>query len=267
MLFFMGIVSYISPIVVTAQETQELVQEQENDALNEQAQYIVTARDFMETVAARYGQMDDLQSLLIITHNGEVAYCEIYIKPPTKLHIAYRKPQGQIINSDGEDFYVYLPTENVVLHQKRSETQSSAGTFVTRTGLDILLKNYSVSYFDTPEYVALENDKEVISRANTLFSRRTSFEERKVVKIRLRRKSSVQSFRDIVLSIGRDNLIYRVEAVTFNNENIQFDFINIFVNEGIPDSTFVFEAPATAPVIDNLFYKESEIKEEVVNNE
>ena len=129
------------------------------------------------------------------------------------MHIAYRQPQGQIINSDGEDFYVYIPTENIVLYQKRSQTQSSAGTFVTRTGLDILLKNYSISYFNTPEYVPLENDKNIINRANTLFSLVEHISKNaKIVKIRLRRKSSTQSFREIVLSIGIDNLIYRVEA-------------------------------------------------------
>ena len=266
-ILFISIVLFIFtniPIAI-AQNTQELVQEQQTN--NDENQYIVTASDFMNTVADHYGNIKDLQALLIITYNDKTDYCEIYIKPPTKMHIAYRQPQGQIINSDGEDFYVYIPTENIVLYQKRSQTQSSAGTFVTRTGLDILLKNYSVSYFNTPEYVPLENDKNIINRANTLFSRRTNIKERKIVKIRLRRKSSTQSFREIVLSIGIDNLIYRVEAVTFNNENIQFDFINIFMNEGIPDTVFKFEAPATAPVINNLFYKENETKKDVASNE
>ena len=39
------------------------------------------------------------------------------------------------------------------------------------------------------------------------------------------------------------------------------------MNEGIPDTVFKFEAPATAPVIDNLFYKENEAKKDVASNE
>ncbi len=218
--------------------------------------YIITALEFMESVSARYGEMNDFQSLLVITRNGVREYSELYVKPPTKFRIVFQKPEGQVISSDGEDFYVFLPEENVVLHQKRSQTSGSAGTFVTRTGLDLLLKNYTVSYVDNADFTRIEDEERP---TNGRFTQAST----KLVQIRLRRKSSTQSFQEIILSIGEDKLIQIVEANTYNNEKLRFDFIKIFINEGIPDSKFDFEVPATAPVIDDLFFKETKETEGV----
>ena len=64
-ILFISIVLFIFtniPIAI-AQNTQELVQEQQTN--NDENQYIVTASDFMNTVADHYGNIKDLQALLI----------------------------------------------------------------------------------------------------------------------------------------------------------------------------------------------------------
>lgn len=259
-LCFLGIVSFFSLMELHAQQEQvteeqtETEQEEEGDK-----NYIITASEFMRTVADHYGKMNDLQALLVITRGSVKEYSELYVKPPTKMLIAYKKPAGQVISSNGEDFYVYLPNENIVLHQKRGTDLGSAGTFVTRSGLDILLRNYSISYVDSPYFVPLDTE----GNDGFLSSLRKTEEKRQdVVQIRLRRRSSTQSFKEIILNVGRDNLIHRVSARTFSNQRIQFDFMDMLINEGIPDSKFDFDPPPTAPVIDNLFYKETAVSKD-----
>ena len=68
-------------------------------------------------------------------------------------------------------------------------------------------------------------------------------------------RTTEQGFRQIEMSVGKDNLIRRMKALTPEMEEIQFDFINIMVNQNIPDVRFEFEAPASAYEINNFLFE------------
>ena len=147
-----------------------------------------------------------------------------------------------------KSLYIYIPDQNVVLQQtKREISDSSAGSFVTKNGIDLLVKNYLVSYVDKPEYQPLEDDLSI-----------------NVIKLKLVWENTAQNFRELILFIGEDNLIYYVEGETYNRVRVSFLFSNIVTNEGIPDSRFDYDPPPTAHVVENFLFSDIAVEEEVV---
>ena len=57
------------------------------------------------------------------------------------------------------------------------------------------------------------------------------------------------------MSIGKDNMIRRMKAVTPEMEEVQFDFTDIVINQNIPDVRFEYEAPASAYEIKNFLFE------------
>jgi outer membrane lipoprotein-sorting protein len=80
-----------------------------------------------------------------------------------------------------------------------------------------------------------------------------------VVKLRLTRRSVVEGFREIVLSIDPETLlIRRIEGRTIADALVRFDFSNIKTNLGIPEGRFIYDSPASANVYNNFMFKETE---------
>lgn len=200
---------------------------------------IETAQSFMQRVAKMYATFQDFQADIIIKKEKTKSIGTLFSKSHNKLRINFSQPYNQVIISDGELFNIYVPSQNIVLQQK-TRKQISSGSFITATGLDQLLKNYIASYLEKPKFTALDNSSNI-----------------SVMKIRMKWRSSSQSFRELILSIGKDLLIYRVKAITHTGETLQFDFSNIKPNEGIPDARFDYTPPATAHVVENFLFEGS----------
>ena len=99
---------------------------------------------------------------------------------------------------------------------------------------------YSVAYESGQEAVQLEEGS-----------------DEQVIKLVLSRKSSSEGFRIIRLSINPDTkLIRRVEATTTKNEIFIFDFTDYALNQGIPDTRFVYDSPSSANNYNNFLYSE-----------
>ncbi len=199
---------------------------------------IETADNFMEKVSKKYSEFKDFQANINIFKQQEKSKGVLYSKPPNKLRINFTVPLGQIISSDGEDFYVYIPQQNVVLYQKKNKG-TSTGSFVSSSGLNLLLTKYIVSYEDKPRFVSVKIGLQMMP----------------VMKIKLQWRSPSQSFREMILFIGRDLLLYRVDAITYNRTNVKFVFSNIQVNKGIPDARFVYDPPATAHLVEDFLFE------------
>lgn len=200
-----------------------------------------TAEDFLSRVAETYATFADFQANLFITQGNETSEGVLYSKDGNKVRINFSRPAEQVMVSDGTDFYIYIPAQNTALYQRRAST-TAAGSFTSKTGLDQLRSKYFASYADKPYFVPMDG-------ANP---------PRQVMQIRMRWRSPSQSFRELVLSIGRDFLIYRVDAVTYNRQSLRFDFSNIQVNKGIPDNRFTYDPPATATVVENFLFEGSQ---------
>ena len=78
-----------------------------------------------------------------------------------------------------------------------------------------------------------------------------------VIKLLLSRKTNSEGFRTIKLSINPDTkLIRRIEATSVNNENFVFNFTNYALNQNIPDTRFLYDAPSSANTYNNFLYTE-----------
>ncbi len=214
-----------------------------SDATNQE--YIITATDLLLEISRDYATIRDIQSDLTIIQDSQESKAKFYLKKPDFLRIQYESPARQVIVSDGELYQIYIPQQNVVLSQKKN-TQASAGAtadlgdtgtignILNEEGLLQLRRNYFSSFVDTPTYKRVEGILQP------------------VIGIKLTWKYSTQSFREIVLYVGRDNIIYRVEGLTYNSSSVTFSFDNIKINEGIPSTIFVYDPPPSASVIENF---------------
>lgn len=207
------------------------------------AQELVTAVSFFERISGQYGDVFDYEAEIAITQGtGDSAVTSsgvIYYKSPNLLRIDFTEPEEQVISVTGEDLMIYLPSQVVVMTQKlKRHTDASLAAMVSSQGLDLLKKGYSIGYLDGPDPVPLDEE------SNEL-----------VTKLMLEWRTTEQGFRQIEMSIGKDNMIRRMKAVTPEMEEVQFDFTGIETNQNIPDIRFDYEAPASAYEIKNFLFE------------
>ncbi|MDC7226324.1 MAG: outer-membrane lipoprotein carrier protein LolA [Spirochaetales bacterium] len=207
------------------------------------AQEIVTAVSFFENISTYYGDVFDYEAEISITQgtgaDASVSSGVIYYKSPNLLRIDFTEPNEQVICATGSDLLIYLPKQVVVMTQKlKRHSDATLATMASSQGLDLLEKGYSISYLDGPDPVPLEEG------SNEL-----------VTKLKLEWRTTEQGFRQIEMSIGKDNLIRRMKAVTPEMEEVQFDFVGIEINQNIPDIRFEYEVPASAYEIKNFLFE------------
>ena len=108
-------------------------------------------------------------------------------------------------------------------------------------GLHFMENNYAVRYLEGPDPVPLEEDS-----------------EEEVVKLTLEPRSATEGFRQLVLSIDKGNLIRQIKAVTLDYDELTLDFLDIRLNQNIPEQRFVYDAPPYANVFNNFIYEDEE---------
>ena len=167
---------------------------------------------------------------------------EISFKRPNLLRIDFSDPETQVICFNGDLLTIYLPGSHAILNQtvQSDDGTSSGANLATPNGLTLMSRYYSIAYETGQDVVPLEEGS-----------------DEKVVKLVLSRKTSSEGFRIIRLSINPDSqLIRRVEATTTKNEKFTFDFTEYALNQGIPDTRFMYDAPSSANNYNNFLYSE-----------
>lgn len=207
------------------------------------AQDIVTAVDYFDQISATYGSIADYEADIIIKQgtgdSADVSKGIIYYKTPNLLRIDFSDPEEQVICVTGDNLMIYIPAQFVVMTQKLPHhNNSTLATMANEQGLTLLKKGYSISYLDSPSPVPIEEGSDEL-----------------VTKLKLEWRTTEQGFRQIEVSISETNLIRRLKAVTPEMQEIQFDFLGIQINQGIPDSRFEYEAPASAYGINNFLFE------------
>lgn len=187
----------------------------------------------------RYGEIEDYSATLTITTDESVTNGRMEYRIPNQVRIDFEEPAGQILVSDGETLQVYIPQFNVVLQQPlRRRTDEALATLANEQGLNLLRQNYSIAFLDSPSPVPLETGS-----------------GESVTKLRLNWRNSTEGYRQLIISIDGDLLIRRIIGVTANYQEIQFDFEDFRINEGIPDSRFDYEAPSSANLFTNFLFE------------
>jgi outer membrane lipoprotein-sorting protein len=203
------------------------------------AQDIQTAVSFFDELSARYGEVEDYQANLRITREESESTGTIEYRIPNQVRVDFEEPAGQVLVSDGELLQVYIPEHNVVLEQSlRRRSEGAIATLANEQGLNLLRQNYSIAYLDTPEAVPLDEGSDEM-----------------VIKLRLNWRNSNEGYRQLIISVDDNMLIRRIIGVTARYEEIQFDFEDVVVNRGIPESRFDYEAPSSANTFDSFLFE------------
>ncbi|TFG82446.1 MAG: outer membrane lipoprotein carrier protein LolA [Spirochaetales bacterium] len=200
------------------------------------AQDILTADQFFGKVSGNYSTIQDYEAQVTVTAGKQIMSGTVIYKAPTLMRLDFTQPAEQVIVYNGQTLTVYVPELRAVLNQQTSTTTGAAAA--SGDGLRLLSRNYSVSYQSGPAPVALsDSDPEL------------------VIKLNLSRKSVAEGYRTIILSIDPQRLLIRqMEGVTLAGDTIIYDFSAFHINQGIPDTRFIYDSPASANVYNNFLF-------------
>ena len=200
---------------------------------------IVTANEYLNFVSAQYGSIEDYEAKITITKGKEKMSGIIYYKTPSLLRINFDNPKEQVLVVDKEKLVIYIPKYRVIMQQKLKKKGGVSGAgMASREGLRILKRNYIVSYLESPDFVPLdEGSTEMVKKLKFVW------------------RTADEGFRQLIMSVGEDNLIRRMVCVTADYTEMQFDFTDIKTNEGIPDTRFEYDSPASANVVENFLFE------------
>jgi len=204
-------------------------------------QEIVTAEQFFAKVSDRYASINDYESVIQINSGGQLMAGDLWFKSPQLMRIDFRQPPEQVIVFDGQRLIVYIPQYKAVLQQETGSDNLGAGaaTLASREGLAMMKRNYSIAWESSPQAVPLDQGSmEMVQR------------------LVLTRKSATEGFKSIKLSVTPETLLFRrIEGWTVANEKISFDFTQMKLNQNIPTSRFLYDAPASANVYNNFLFQ------------
>ena len=204
------------------------------------AQQILTADKYFEKISQNYAQINDYEADITITQAKNTMKGVLYYKKPDLMRIDFSEPKDQVIVSDGTKLTIYIPKQSAVFQQtlKKGTQTSSAPLLANEAGLQLLKKNYSIAYLESPTPVPLDKGSSEM-----------------VVKLKLEWRSTGEGFRQLELDIGeKSGLIRRIIGVSATFEKTQFDFTNIKTNQNIPQGRFNYEPPQTANIYPNFLF-------------
>jgi outer membrane lipoprotein-sorting protein len=210
-----------------------------------QAQEIITAERYLESVSELYGGVRDYEARVAIRADSSDMRGNLSFLSPSFLRIDFTEPAEQVIVFNGELLTVYLPRQRAVLSQNITparRTGASGASLVSAQGLILLRRNYIPSFVSGPAPVPLEEGS-----------------TEQVVKLRLTRRSISEGFREIILSVNPDTLlIRRIEGRTIAEGRLRFDFLEVKTNQGIPEGRFIYDSPASANLYNNFLFRNDE---------
>jgi outer membrane lipoprotein-sorting protein len=205
------------------------------------SQEIITAERYLAMVSERYGSIKDYEANITIRSGSSEMTGNVSYLSPSFLRIDFTRPADQVIVFNGELLTVYLPEYRAVLNQSITPGRrpASGASLASAQGLTLLTRNYVPSFVTGPDPVALEGTQE------------------QVVKLRLARRNISEGFREIILSINpTSRTIRRIEGRTIADTTVQFDFLNIRTNQGIPEMRFIYDSPASANMYNNFLFRD-----------
>lgn len=211
---------------------------------NVRAQEIITADRYLDIVAENYAGIKDYEARIVIRSGSSDMTGQLSFLNPSFLRIDFSRPSEQVICFNGELLTVYLPEYRVTLNQEVTSRSSTAtgASMASARGLSLLRNNYIPSFVSGPEPMPLDDHSREM-----------------VVKLRMTRRVISEGYREIILSIDPATLLIRsIEGRTIADALVRFDFSNIRTNLGIPPGRFIYDSPASANVVNNFLFRDTE---------
>lgn len=200
------------------------------------AQEILTADAFFKQVSSRYSAIVDYQADVVVKTGKQTMTGTVIYKAPTLMRMDFTQPAQQVIVYNGQNLVVYIPEFRAVLSQQTGSTSAAAGA--TGEGLRMLGRNYSAAFETGPTPVPLPGA-----------------ESEMVIRLVMSRLTVAEGFRTITLSVDPVRmLIRRMDGVTLVGDKITYDFTDIRLDQGLPDTRFIYDSPASANVYNNFLF-------------
>jgi outer membrane lipoprotein-sorting protein len=197
---------------------------------------IVSAEKFFSALSAGFGKIKDYEATITITQGKNVSRGKLSYKSPIYLRIDFDDPPKQVLNFDGEKLTFYSPSNEVILEQRyKKKTPAQVEGMMSSQGLTLLQRNYNIAYLSGPAPVPLDDTTRDM-----------------VVKLKLTSRGAT-GYTQMILSV-KDTMIRRVEGTQPGGDKVTMDFTNIRINQGVPDSRFVYDAPPYANVIQDWLF-------------
>ena len=207
------------------------------------AQEILSAEKFLDAVSQKFGAVKDLEADIAFSQGKNGAWQgTLSYKTPLYLRIDFSVPKGQFLAIDAEQLVIYVPSLNVVMVQalkKRSSGQLAE--MITAKGLGMLSRNFSVAWATGPDPVPLEEGS-----------------REQVFKLKLTPRIASTGFRSMMLSVTKDYLVRRIEGVRADGEKQALDYLDVRVNQNLPDQRFRIDTPPDANIIPDFLFDPEE---------
>ncbi len=205
-------------------------------------QEIATAEQFFAKVSERYAEIFDYEAAIRITSTGQTMRGKLFFKSPSLLRIDFSQPAEQVIVFDGERLVVYIPQYRAVLQQETGAAGLGAASvaLASREGLSMMKRNYTIAWEKSPPQAEPldEGSKEMVHR------------------LILTRKTVSEGFKTVRISVSESSLLMlRLEGWTVANEKMSFDLSDMKLNQNIPATRFLYDAPASANVYNNFLFQ------------
>lgn len=206
------------------------------------AQDIATAEQFFAKVSDRYAEIYDYEAAIQISSSGQIMKGKLFFKSPSLLRIDFTQPADQVIVFDGERLVVYIPQYRAVLQQETGSAGLGAASvaLASREGLSMMKRNYTIAWEKSPPQAEAldEGSQEMVYR------------------LVLTRKTVSEGFKTVRISVSESSLLMlRMEGWTVANEKISFDLSSMKLNQDIPATRFLYDAPASANVYNNFLFQ------------
>ena len=197
-----------------------------------------TARSYFESVSERYAGIEDYTANLVISRGGDTQIAAVTYKSPNLLRLDFEQPEDMVMVVGKELLQIWVDEHKVTFSQPlRRVSRGEVPNLATPQGLELMSRYYTIAYLSTPDPVPLQTGSSEM-----------------VVKLRLVWKSNNEGYRELELAIDSDKLIRRITGVTTSNETVVFDFTDITLNRGIPDTRFEYVSPPEGNTIENFLF-------------
>jgi outer membrane lipoprotein-sorting protein len=202
------------------------------------SQDIVSAEKVFDIVSTEYGKVADYTASVIFTQGKNQSRGRLSYKSPLFLRVDFDDPKDQVLIIDGEKLTIYVPQYHVVLIQRyKKKLPADLTALANKQGLTMMKSNYGIAFDATPDYGPLDDGS-----------------KEQVIKLRLNSKSSGAPFSQIILAVGKDNLIRRLTGFLGGGDTFVMDLTNVKTNQNIPNTRFQYETPADASIQDDFLF-------------
>jgi outer membrane lipoprotein carrier protein len=188
----------------------------------------------LQRASAAYGNVRSLRADFVMNFDNPLlrqtttSRGTIHQRQPDRIALRFTDPDGDVILSDGQYFWVYYPSVNAQ-QVIRSPAAASGETGV----------NLQAQFVGNP----VERFRYELHGTETVAGRTAH-----VLTLVPRERADYRSLKVWVDS--RDGLVRRFEITEHNGNMRRFDLSNLQVNPTIPESVFRFTPPAGARIVD-----------------